>query len=132
MLQYIVKRKGLDFTEYGLVDATAIKRQKLGGASSGAAAQDTGHLCTEVLSEYLAWDASFKRSLESHKDGSCAIDLGELAVLCHVAFSGVCLPEPPLSCQGRCLCAASMPAKAADGAAATAAWPAHGFLVLSA
>ena len=93
MLQYIVKRKGLDFTEYGLVDATAIKRQKLGGGSSDAAAQDTGHLCTEVLSEYSAWDASFKRSLESHKDGSFAIDLGEPAVLCQLGRSSTCLPE---------------------------------------
>lgn len=31
LLQYMVKRKGLDFTEYGLVDARAAKRQCLGG-----------------------------------------------------------------------------------------------------
>ena len=30
VLQYMVKRKGLDFTEYGLVDARAAKRQRLG------------------------------------------------------------------------------------------------------
>lgn len=28
-MQYMVKRKGLDFTEYGLVDARAAKRQRL-------------------------------------------------------------------------------------------------------
>lgn len=31
LLQYMVKRKGLDFTEYGLVDARAAKRQRLAG-----------------------------------------------------------------------------------------------------
>lgn len=31
LLQYMVKRKGLDFTEYGLVDARAAKRQRLTG-----------------------------------------------------------------------------------------------------
>ena len=31
LLQYMVKRKGLDFTEYGLVDARAAKRQRLNG-----------------------------------------------------------------------------------------------------
>lgn len=31
LLQYMVKRKGLDFTEYGLVDARAAKRQRLSG-----------------------------------------------------------------------------------------------------
>ena len=29
MLQYMVKRKGLDFTEYGLVNARTAKRQRL-------------------------------------------------------------------------------------------------------
>ena len=28
-VQFIVKRKGLDLTEYGLVDAQAVKRQRL-------------------------------------------------------------------------------------------------------
>ena len=28
-MQFIVKRKGLDLTEYGLVDAQAVKRQRL-------------------------------------------------------------------------------------------------------
>ena len=79
-MQFLVKRKGLDFTEYGLVDATAIKRQKLGGGD--AAPTDAGHLCRAVLDEYAGWDASFKRSLESHKDGGNAIDLGEATVLC--------------------------------------------------
>ena len=31
MVQYMVKRKGLDFTEYGLVDARAAKRQRMSG-----------------------------------------------------------------------------------------------------
>lgn len=35
-LQYMVKRKGLDFTEYGLVDARAVKRQRLGGENVDA------------------------------------------------------------------------------------------------
>ena len=30
----MVKRKGLDFTEYGLVDARAAKRQRLSGDSN--------------------------------------------------------------------------------------------------
>ena len=87
-MQFLVKRKGLDFTAYGLADATAIKRQKLGGGN--AAPTDTGHLCRAVLDEYAAWDASFKRSLESHKDGSSAIDLGEATVLCRDSQSGTC------------------------------------------
>ena len=35
-MQYMVKRKGLDFTEYGLVDARAVKRQRLGGENTDA------------------------------------------------------------------------------------------------
>lgn len=34
LLQYMVKRMGLDFTEYGLVDARAAKRQRLNGDSN--------------------------------------------------------------------------------------------------
>ena len=34
LLQYMVKRKGLDFTEYGLVDARAAKRQRLTGGNN--------------------------------------------------------------------------------------------------
>lgn len=34
LLQYMVKRKGLDFTEYGLADARAAKRQRLSGDSN--------------------------------------------------------------------------------------------------
>lgn len=37
-LQYLVKRRGLDITEYGVVDARAAKRQRLGGDDAEAAA----------------------------------------------------------------------------------------------
>ena len=47
VLQYLVKRKGLGFNEYGLVDARAAKRQRL-VADGAAEAQPAGnrYACT--------------------------------------------------------------------------------------
>ena len=44
LLQYMVKRKGLDFTEYGLVDARAAKRQRLNGNDDDPKWVDKAHL----------------------------------------------------------------------------------------
>ena len=68
------------------MDATAIKRQKLGGAS--APAQHTGPLPQAVVDEYAAWTAGFKRSLDSHKDGGNAIDLGAFVAAAHGSVCG--------------------------------------------
>lgn len=35
LLQLIVKRRGLDLTNFGLVDARAVKRQRLGEEATG-------------------------------------------------------------------------------------------------
>lgn len=48
-MQYLVKRKGCDYTDYGIVDAQAAKRQRLAASSDSAA--DTAPTCPVSLAQ---------------------------------------------------------------------------------
>jgi hypothetical protein len=48
-MQYLVKRKGCDYTDYGIVDAQAAKRQRLAAPADGGA--DTAQTCPVSLAQ---------------------------------------------------------------------------------
>ena len=70
LLQYLVKRKGTDHTSYGLVDAKAIKRQRLDNTGP-----DTGPVPLSLVDEYEDFVRGFKQAVHDHREGS-ALDLG--------------------------------------------------------
>ena len=56
-MQYLVKRKGCDYTDYGIVDAQAAKRQRL--AASADSTADTAPVCPVSLAQvddYEVWN----------------------------------------------------------------------------
>lgn len=76
-LQYLVKRKGLDFAACGLVDAKAAKRQRLPAAADADNAEAAA--CPVTLAMMDEWDAfnrSFRCAVHAHSDGG-DLDLGE-------------------------------------------------------
>ena len=78
--QYILKRKGQDLTQYGLVDAQAIKRQKLGGDTQQGAPLPGG-LTRAMVDDYNRFQAAFSKDLDSRKRGN-ALDLGDRQRCC--------------------------------------------------
>ena len=80
LLQYICKRKALGLTDYGLIDAQAIKRQKLGGGT-GEALQLPGGLTQAMVEDYNSFQAQFNKELNSRKQGN-ALDLGNSKLCC--------------------------------------------------
>lgn len=89
VLQYLVKRQGADYTDYGLVDAKAVKRQRLQGSQ-------TGPICLDLVAEYEEFVRRFKQSVHNHKDGS-ALDLGAAPVNARPMSSSTCLCSQLLS-----------------------------------
>lgn len=80
----MVKRKGLDFTEYGLVDARAAKRQRLSGDSNdpkyvlNSHAVEDSVLCSSLQSWYslqlvCRLDSSVSGSVDFHHWSSLQI-----------------------------------------------------------
>ena len=78
-MQYMVKRKGLDFTEYGLVDARAVKRQRLGGENT-----DAGYSPSPATPEHLHVTSATQSTLSvllshqtafPHHDSACNCSL---------------------------------------------------------
>ena len=53
VLQYMVKRKGLDFTEYGLVDARAAKRQRMSGDNNDPKYESVCKVGVQVIAEVM-------------------------------------------------------------------------------
>lgn len=88
--QYLVKRKGLDFSACGLVDARAAKRQRLPPSPPAAeqvapdqAAKSACPVSVAMMDEYEAFNRSFLCAVHAHSD-SGELDLG--AALRPVAF----------------------------------------------
>lgn len=73
-LQYVVKRKGLDFSACGLVDAKACKRQRLAGPSKDEAAPCP--VSIQLLDEWDAFTRGFRCAVHAHSDAG-ELDLGE-------------------------------------------------------
>ncbi|KAL0036922.1 hypothetical protein WJX77_005063 [Trebouxia sp. C0004] len=62
--KYMVKRKGLDFTEYGLVDARAAKRQRLSGDFNDPKVP----VSLEMVEEYDTFCKDFRRCVHENQD----------------------------------------------------------------
>ncbi|KAK9824651.1 hypothetical protein WJX72_012067 [[Myrmecia] bisecta] len=67
--KYLVKRQGLSFMDYGLVDARAAKRQRLvdPNAAEGSAAKPFP-VSLEMVDEYEAYQASFRQAIHSNTE----------------------------------------------------------------
>ena len=68
-LQYLVRRSGTDYRDYGLIDAKAVKRQRLSSTA------ETGPVSLSLVDEYESFAQHFKQAVHDHKDGG-ALDLG--------------------------------------------------------
>ncbi|KAL3145829.1 hypothetical protein ABBQ38_015202 [Trebouxia sp. C0009 RCD-2024] len=60
----MVKRKGLDFTEYGLVDARAAKRQRLNGDGNDPKVA----VSLEMVEEYDTFCKQFRKAVHENQD----------------------------------------------------------------
>ena len=77
--QFVVKRAGLGFAEFGLVDARAAKRQR----TEAAPAEGSTHapLPLTLVDEYERFAAKFHAAVHDHtEDGE--LDLGAVLMLC--------------------------------------------------
>jgi hypothetical protein len=85
----VVKRKGLDYTEYGLVDARAAKRQRLAPDAPDAAPCPVN---LAMVEEYESFVKTFKRTFHHCTDAKGVLALGASLSL------SLSLPPPaPLS-----------------------------------
>ncbi len=73
LLQYLVKRKGLDFTECGMVDARVAKRQRLQQPGADEAPQSPVSIA--MVDEWERFQKSFRCAVHAHNDGG-ELDLG--------------------------------------------------------
>lgn len=92
-MQFIVKRKGLDCTEYGLVDGHIAKRQRL---ATDADTEVNSPVTLEMVEDYEAFVKSFKRTVYHCMDEKGVLELGEfllklLKMLSHFQASMDCL-----------------------------------------
>ena len=73
LLQYLVKRKGLDFTDCGMVDARVAKRQRLQQPGQDEASQSPVSIA--LVDEWEKFQKSFRCAVHAHNDGG-ELDLG--------------------------------------------------------
>ncbi len=73
-LQFIVKRKGLDCTEYGLVDEHVAKRQRLTADDED---MPECPLTLDMVEDYEAFVKGFKRTVHHCMDDKGVLELGE-------------------------------------------------------
>lgn len=85
-LQFIVKRKGLDCTEYGLVDGSVAKRQRL---ATDDGTKVFSPVTLDMVEDYEAFVKSFKRTVHHCKDEKGVLELGEFSLKLHFAFQFV-------------------------------------------
>ncbi len=67
--QYVVKRAGMGYAEFGLVDARAAKRQR------AEASADAGQLPLELVEEWERFSSGFQAAVHDHTEEG-ALDLG--------------------------------------------------------
>ena len=79
LLQYLVKRKGLDFTDCGMVDARVAKRQRLQQPGPDGAPQSPVSIA--MVDEWERFQKSFRCAVHAHNDGG-ELDLGMPLLLC--------------------------------------------------
>lgn len=78
-MQFVVKRAGLGFAEFGLVDARAAKRQRAEAAPGEGA--KTAALPLALVDEYERFAAKFHSAVHDHtEDGE--LDLGAALMSC--------------------------------------------------
>ena len=77
-LQYLVKRKGLDFTDCGMVDARVAKRQRLQQSGQDEAPQSP--ISIAMVDEWERFQKSFRCAVHAHNDGG-ELDLGRHLLL---------------------------------------------------
>lgn len=76
-LQYLVKRKGLDFSACGMVDAKAAKRQRLMAPTDDNQTESAACPVTvPMMDEWDAFNRSFRCAVHAHSD-SGELDLGK-------------------------------------------------------
>jgi hypothetical protein len=97
--QYLVKRRGLDLTQYGKVDARAAKRQRFEGVTGdkgSAGSSSSMPVLLEMVDEYEGFTSKFWSSVHDHtEDGD--LDLGAplppragLSCSCCLVFHSCC------------------------------------------
>ncbi|EIE20576.1 hypothetical protein COCSUDRAFT_57721 [Coccomyxa subellipsoidea C-169] len=75
--KYLVKRKGLDFSACGLVDARAAKRQRMLVPDDGDKTESSAcHVTVAMMDEWDAFNRSFRCAVHAHSD-SGELDLGD-------------------------------------------------------
>lgn len=77
VVQFLVKRKGLDYAEYGLVDGGTVKRQRL--LQPGASGDGTPSACgvsLAMVEEYETWRKEFERTVHDNSEDG-ALNLGQ-------------------------------------------------------
>lgn len=96
-MQFVVKRAGLGFAEFGLVDARAAKRQRAEAAPDEDAKQ--GPLPLALVDEYERFAAKFHAAVHDHtEDGE--LDLGAALTPCFscksadASYPPTALPSP--------------------------------------
>ena len=107
--QYLVKRKGLDFSACGLVDAKAAKRQRLAPPPAASAAGAADQLAPDqaaesacpvsvaMMDDFDAFNRSFVCTIHAHSD-SGELDLGAplSALLLFVPFTLLVFSNIPI------------------------------------
>ena len=97
-MQYLVKRKGCDYTDYGVVDAQAAKRQRL--AASADSTADTAPACPvslalvddyevrtgsmptgDTVSSWLLWNLQIERDRRRRQQSVCTLQRPEWTAL---------------------------------------------------
>lgn len=71
-MQFVVKRNGLGYAEFGLVDARAAKRQRTEAADADAAPPAVP---LELIDEYERFTAKFQATVHDHTEVG-ELDLG--------------------------------------------------------
>lgn len=72
-LQFLVKRKGLDFTGCGMADARAAKHQRVQQPGEGTPSQSP--LSVVMVDEWESFQKSFRCAVHAHKDNG-ELDMG--------------------------------------------------------
>lgn len=76
-MQFVVKRNGLGYAEFGLIDARAAKRQRTEAADAEAAPPAVP---LELIDEYERFTAKFQATVHDHtEDGE--LDLGAACIM---------------------------------------------------
>jgi hypothetical protein len=98
--QYLVKRKGLDFSACGLVDARGAKRQRSALPAPNEPDQAPPPACPvslAMMDEYDAFARSFQCSVHAHSDAG-ELDLGARAALTFRPSQVACTSAVTLAC----------------------------------